>query len=266
MTMTARAPDRLLLINPNTSEGVTQRLHAALLSQWGEFGRLAAPGQAPVAAPTVTAVTASFGAPYISCEASHAVAAHAVMQAWLEHRGPDPARQAVLIGCFGDPGLFALRERCPAPVTGLAEASFIEAARHGSFAVVTGGARWPAMLRRLAQSLGFGHVLRHIEAVAPTGAQLMADEGLAQEHLLRACRAAQAQGVQAIIIGGAGLTGWAQRLQPLLQVPLIDSVHAGLRVLLQGQAPMPPSASPDLLPLTEMVHPRPGLGRPPGQG
>lgn len=262
MTMTDRAPDRLLLINPNTSEAVTQRLKEALLSQWARLQPPAPPGTLPPPA-TLTAVTAPFGAPYIACEASHAVSAHAVMQAWLSHGDPDPSRQAVLIGCFGDPGLFALRERCPAPVTGLAEASFIEAARHGSFAVVTGGTRWPAMLRRLAHSLGFGDGLRHIEAVAPTGAQLMADEALAHEHLLRACRAAQAQGAGAIIIGGAGLTGWAQRLQPLLQVPLIDSVHAGLRVLLQGQAPMPPSAAPDLQPLTELVHSGPKLGRDP---
>lgn len=60
----------------------------------------------------------------------------------------------MLIGCFGDPGLLALRESSPVPVTGLAEAAFIEASRHGRFAIVTGGARWGPMLQRLAQALG----------------------------------------------------------------------------------------------------------------
>ncbi|WP_010106824.1 aspartate/glutamate racemase family protein, partial [Verminephrobacter aporrectodeae] len=119
---------------------------------------------------------ARFGAPYIACEASYAVAAHTALDAWA-HALAQPRQQpdAVLIGCFGDPGLMALRESSPAPVTGLAEASFIEAARHGRYAIVTGGARWAPMLHRLAQALGQAQALAGIHTVAPTGAQLAAD-------------------------------------------------------------------------------------------
>jgi Asp/Glu/hydantoin racemase len=143
----------------------------------------------------------------------------------------------VLIGCFGDPGLFALRESSACPVTGLAEASFTEASRHGGFAIVTGGERWQPMLRRLAVSLGHGERLRHIETVAPTGAQLQADPEGALRHLAEACRAAARPGVAAIIVGGAGLAGYAQRLQPRVDLPLIDSTHAGLKALLERTAP-----------------------------
>lgn len=211
---------RLLLVNPNTTAAVTERLVAHL-------------APAVPAGVELEARTASFGAHYIDSEVSHAVAAHAVVQAWQsasqDHTAPIAG---VLIGCFGDPGLFALREACACPVTGLAEAAFIEAAQIGDFAIVTGGVRWGPMLQRLAHNLGYGAALRHIETVAPSGAALLADPALAQAHLSMACEAAARSGAKAIIIGGAGLAGWAERLQPQCPLPLIDSVQAGLRVLL----------------------------------
>lgn len=208
----------LLVINPNTTASVT-----ALLLQHAQ----AAAGPAVA----VQALTARFGAPYIACEASHAVAAHAALDAWAAARaagGPTPC--AVLIGCFGDPGLWALRERSGAPVTGLAEAAFVEAARHGRFAVVTGGARWPPMLQRLAHALGHADALAGVLAVAPTGVQMAADPVAAVALLAAACHRAVAEtGARAVIVGGAGLAGLAARLQPQVAVPLIDSVHAGVR-------------------------------------
>jgi len=148
----------------------------------------------------------------------------------------------VLIGCFGDPGLFALREVSGCPVTGLAEASFILAAQHGPFAIVTGGERWKPMLQRLAQSLGFGDLLRHIETVAPSGAALQADPEMALRCLGQACERAAQAGVQSVIHGGAGLAGYAQALQARSPLPLIDSALAGLEVMLQERAPAAPHA------------------------
>lgn len=218
---------RLLLINPNTSARTTERLVSVLAPLLPVGWKL-------------EARTATLGARYIACEASHAVAAHAVLQEWAEQSAHErEALAGVLIGCFGDPGLFALRESSACTVTGLAEASFILAARHGPFAIVTGGERWAPMLRRLAGSLGYGDALRHIETVAPTGAMLQADEELALRTLGDACRAAAGTGVRSIIIGGAGLAGYAERLQAQSPLPLIDSARAGLEVMLQGLAPPP---------------------------
>jgi Asp/Glu/hydantoin racemase len=124
------------------------------------------------------------------------------------------------------------------PVTGLAEASFITAARHGRFAIVTGGARWGPMLQRLAQALGHAHMLAGIHTVAPTGAQLAADPVAAQALLAQACRDAVRQtGAEAVILGGAGLAGMAAAVQPVVPVPVIDSVVAGAQWALYGAAP-----------------------------
>jgi Asp/Glu/hydantoin racemase len=228
--MDTTAPRRYLLINPNTNSLTTQRLQDVL--------------QPLVPAGVQLLVqTARFGAPYIACEASHAVAAHACLDVWTTHRGtPEQPLNGVLIGCFGDPGLFALREVSGCPVTGLAEASFIRAAALGPFAIVTGGERWKPMLQRLAKGLGYGEQLRHIETVAPTGAQLLADPEMAIQCLTQACQNAAQQGVASIILGGAGLAGYARLLQAHCPLPLIDSTQAGWEVLLQQQAPAAPTS------------------------
>ena len=220
---------QLLVINPNTSSSVTTLLQQHVQSAAGSHV-------------TVRSVTARFGAPYISDEASYAVAAHATLDAWAAALNtPEGQPDAVLIGCFGDPGLQALRESSPVPVTGLAEAAFIEAARHGRFAVVTGGERWAPILQRLAQSLGHAQALAGIHTVAPTGAQLAADPVAARQLLAEACSNAVRQlGVQTVILGGAGLAGMAAQIQPFVNVPIVDSVIAGATWALRN-APLPPS-------------------------
>ena len=217
---------QLLVINPNTSASVTALLQHHVQAAAG--GTVA-----------VSTRTARFGAPYISCEASFAVAAHAMLDAWAAALSePAPPPDAVLIGCFGDPGLLALRESSPVPVTGLAEASFIEAARHGRFAIVTGGARWGPMLQRLAQALGHAPQLAGIHTVAPTGAQLAADPTAARALLAQACReVASRLEVQSVILGGAGLAGMAAVIQSQVDVPVIDSVIAGTNWALRSHAP-----------------------------
>lgn len=216
---------RILIINPNTNAQTTERLQLTLQAHQTQDIEL-------------IFRTASFGANYIACEASHAVAAHACLDAWMRHcnEHPEPL-DGVLIACFGDPGLFALREVSACPVTGLAEASFIQAAQHGPFAIVTGGERWKAMLIRLAQSLGYADRLLHIETVVPSGAQLQADPAMAAQCLSQACTRAAQSGARSIILGGAGLAGYAQSLQTAVQLPLIDSAIAGLQVLTQHLAP-----------------------------
>ncbi len=218
---------QLLVINPNTSDSVSALLQRHAQAAAGPQVR-------------VRTCTARFGAPYIACEASYAVAGHAVLDAWATALAEDvPAPDAVLIGCFGDPGLLALQDSSAAPVTGLAEAAFIEAAACGRFAVVTGGERWKPILLRLAHSLGHSAALTDVHTVAPTGAQLAQDPAAAVALLAEACRrAVEIDGADAVILGGAGLAGMAAAVAHAVNVPVIDSVLAGTRqaLLRIGQA------------------------------
>ena len=219
---------RLLIINPNTTAAITSLLGA-------HARQVAGPEM------QIDAVTARFGAPYIACEATYAVAGHAVLDAWAcaLAAGSTPP-DAVLIGCFGDPGLLALRESSRAPVTGLAEAAFVEAASHGPFAIVTGGKRWKPMLERLAHQLGYGQLLQGIHTVVPTGAELAQNPIEARRLLTAACQQAVKDfQAKAVILGGAGLAGMAAAIQSDVDVPVIDSVLAGIRQALLKMAQKP---------------------------
>lgn len=207
---------RILVINPNTTAAVTELVLA-------RCREVASPGTELVGA------TGAFGAAYIASEAAFAIAGHAALQAYAEH-GADC--DAVLLACFGDPGLFALREIAPVPVVALADASMASAAARGRFAIVTGGTRWGPMLERLAAQLGHADQLARVHTVAPTGGQIAADPDGAIALLADACEeAARAPGVASVILGGAGLAGLAARVQPRVGVPVLDSVVEGMRAV-----------------------------------
>jgi Asp/Glu/hydantoin racemase len=210
---------QLLVVNPNTSAAVSARLLRYVAEA--------------VAGSDVSlrVATAGFGASYISDEPSFAIAAHAALDAVArDHEAHGPA-DAVLLGCFGDPGIEALRVLTGRPVVGLAESSLRDAARFGRFAVVTGGTAWKPMLERIARALGWGEQLARVEVLPASGAQLALDPERTVRELTEACRRA-AVGVDAVVLGGAGLAGLAPRIAPALAVPLIDSVTAGSLALL----------------------------------
>lgn len=205
---------KVLAINPNTSADVTARVEAAL--------RAVAPRT------EWRMATGAFGARYITSEAAFAVAAHAALDAWARHaEGVD----GVLLACFGDPGLFALREQSAAPVVGLAEASMLAASERAKrFSIVTGGARWVPMLERLAGALGYASSLASVRTTTLTGGQAAADPEAAAQALAQACREARdADGAAAVILGGAGFAGLGERVSALAGFPVIDSVLAGAR-------------------------------------
>jgi Asp/Glu/hydantoin racemase len=213
---------KLLVVNPNTSASVTALLLRRIVAAVGK-------------AAEVEAITAPFGAAYIASEASYVVAAHAALDACSAHVAARGRPDAIVVGCFGDPGVFALREALGVPAIGLAEAAMREAAAHGRHAIVTGGAAWGPMLERLARALGLADALARIETIAATGAELAADRERAVAKLAEACADA-ATGVDAVILGGAALAGMGEaietRLGDRLRVPLIDSVDAAARAAL----------------------------------
>ncbi len=203
----------LLVLNPNTTEEITGRMVA--------FGQAFAP-------PGVRLIgrNGRFGARYISDRPSFAVAAHAALDAFAAY---GEEADAVLIACFGDPGLLAMRELAGVPVGGMAEAAFAAAAQGGRrFSIVTGGVRWRPMLGELARDLGYGDSLAGIETLTLTGGQIAADPDGAIGALAEAAQnCVRTHGADVVILGGAGLVGLAEKVRPFVDRPVICSVSAG---------------------------------------
>ena len=241
---------RLLLINPNTSQAVTETVARA--------ARAVLP-----AGVELVPVTGRFGARYIASRAAAAIAGHAALDALAAHvDGCD----AVLLACFGDPGLLALKELSPVPVVGMAEASCHLACTIGQrFAIVTGGERWPAMLEEFVAARGLTSRLAGIRALAPTGDVLTRDLEAGIAKLAEACRLTVEQdGADVVILGGAALAGLAARVGEAARVPVICSLESGIRLTLAAAALRPEKAGVGSLaipPTIESVGLSEALGR-----
>src|ERR1700712_4352174 len=162
---------RILLINPNASESVTDLVA-------GHVRRIAE-GDAEF-----VPVTARFGARYIASRAALAVAGHASLDCLAEHAdGCD----AVYLACFGDPGLAALQEVAPVPVVGMVEASCraaVEGARR--FSIVTGGALWRPILNEIVATLSHSAYFAGVRPIAQTGGEIARDPEAALTYLASA--------------------------------------------------------------------------------
>jgi allantoin racemase len=209
---------RLLMINPNTTTAMTDKVRvlaeATLPPDW-----------------RLSAVNGRFGPRYIASRMTFAIASHAAIDAFAAH-GMDC--DMVLLACFGDPGLDAIREASRVPVIGLVEASVAEASADGRrYSIVTGGALWGPMLRESLQARGLLDNLASIRTVAPDGGMIARDPDGAAQLLADTCAACiKEDGADAVILGGVGLIGLAERIAPLVSAPVICSVMAGMRAVL----------------------------------
>ncbi|HEY6133211.1 MAG TPA: aspartate/glutamate racemase family protein [Rubrivivax sp.] len=213
---------RCLVINPNTTTSVTEGVVRACQ---GAFPSVQWQG-----------VSVRFGAPYIADEIGYAVASHAVLDA---HEAFFDGHDAVLVACFGDPGLLALRELAGVPVIGLAQASLIAAGRRGRFAIVTGGHAWAPMLMRFARAHELDDRLADIQTIDLTGAQIAANPDAALDALAAAASRGVDAGAECILLGGAALCGLAGRLQPRVGVPVLDNVLLAAQAVVDAPVAAP---------------------------
>ena len=92
---------KLLVVNPNISTGVTELIRAEALRSASEGTE-------------ITTLTAQFGVAYIETRFEAMIGAYATAEQVAANLGD---HDAVIVAAFGDPGLLALREVLPVPVT-----------------------------------------------------------------------------------------------------------------------------------------------------
>jgi len=205
---------RLLLVNPNTSTAMTEGIAAAARA-------VAAPGT------TVLAVQPGFGPRSIEGHFDEAIAAAGVAEAVARA----PAHDAVVLACFGDPGLDAAREATRAPVLGIAEAAFHAAAMLATgFSVVTTMTRTCVIAERLVLRYGFEHACRGIHGtdIPVLDLEHCGEATVAQiEAAAREALARDRSG--AIVLGCAGMAALCGTLQQRLGVPVIDGVAVAVK-------------------------------------
>ena len=181
---------------------------------------------------TVRGITATQGAAVIDSRASFAAAAAALPALVAAHQPTG----GVLLACFGDPALEALRRAlAPQPVVGLAEAAVSAARAAGRrFAIITAGPAWVGMLTERVADFGAANALTGVYALPVNGRELAAEPERFRGLLRDAAREAEQAGAQALILGGAAFAGLAGLVETSL--PVIDAIDAATAALLQRLA------------------------------
>lgn len=208
---------RLLVINPNSSSGVTRHIGAA--------ARLAAlPGDEIV-------VTQADGAPPLIVDERDARLAEQAVVDTVLARGN--GFDGIIVASFGDTGAEALRRIVDCPVVGIGHASLLTAsALGGPFAVISfAPAVVPSMQRPVA---GYG-MQEWLAGIHVIDLPLPEDPGEIQsaveKPLLERCREVSARGdCRSIVLGGGPLAGLAMRLAPSLSMPVIDATAAAVQL------------------------------------
>lgn len=207
---------RLLVINPNTSQGITDRIARAAQSA-------ARPGD------QVRTLSAAFGPELIVTPEDGAQAALGVIET-IKSQADLP--DAIVLASFGDTGAKDVRALWPnIPVIGIAEAAFETVRRtKGPFAIVTFAPEVAPPLRDKAVEHGVGdqliRVAAHPEALQGDPADVA--DALFTE-LRDLCQSCERDGATLIVMGGGPLAGLAARIAPFCSVPIIDGTVEAIR-------------------------------------
>jgi len=204
----------LLLINPNTSQSVSDLIEA-------EARRAAAPQT------RVSVLTAPFGVAYIETRFESLIGAYAAATLAAEHW---EQHDAIVVAAFGDPGIEGLREAFDIPVIGMTEAALMSACLLGKrFSIVAISRRITAWYRECVQANGLLDRLASIRCLD----QPLQDIGRVQddhgERLKALCLSAvDDDGADVIVIAGAPLAGLARSMKSEIPVPMVDGVSSAV--------------------------------------
>ncbi|MET0430095.1 MAG: aspartate/glutamate racemase family protein [Microvirga sp.] len=202
---------RLLVINANTSQGVTDLCCRAARM-------VAAPGT------EIVGLTAEYGARIIENRAQNVVGAHAVLD-MLGRNASDA--DAALIAVSYDTGLKAAQEMVPFPVLGMTQAALLTASLRGDrLGMLTFGT--PHIYRELAVQYGMADRIAAIRTLPVEPGDAYANPSAVIDAVKAAGEAlVSADGADSIVLCGAALAGMSLRLTPHFRVPVIDGIVTG---------------------------------------
>lgn len=206
---------RILVLNSNTSDIVTEKLAAAARAT-------ASPGT------EIVAVTGTFGARVIGTRAEHAIGEHSTIALVARHAA---GCDAVVIGVSYDTGLRGARELADVPVVGMTEAGLLTACMlGGSIGIVTFGRRVLPLYKELVAGYGLASRIagwRVLESAAPY--QRGAHPELDREIVAAAGDLIEREGAEVILLTGAVMAGVPARLQKDVAVPMVDCLVCAIR-------------------------------------
>lgn len=208
-------PDRILVINPNSSTRVTDAIDQALspLRQ-----------HSPFSIEVIDLPTAPKG---VALQSDADTAAPLVQAAILAH----PAT-AYAVACFSDPGVLGARENAPTtPIRGIGESAILHALTRGDkFGIIALSHKSILRQRRLVRTMGLGERYTGSFPVETSA------EGATDASLLGRMKDAAHQlrimGADTLIMGCAGMAHFQKELEKHSGCPVIEPTKAAVALLI----------------------------------
>ncbi len=207
-----RANMKILLINPNT----TQRITDALVAQ---------AQKAVGASAQVIGLTAQTGPAIIRGAADNVVAERSMLEmATSQYAGYD----AVVLGVSMDTALQTVRAKLPIPVVGMTEGGLFTACLLGQrLGCLTLGSHMAPLYEQLSANYGLANRIAKGHAPAIAAAYEIGPNPEVTDLLVRECDVLiDDHQADVIVLCAAVLTGYAAWLAPRLRVPVIDAIQA----------------------------------------
>lgn len=219
---------RIVVLNPNSTEAVTEGIDAALHSLRLDGG------------PSIECATLAEGPPGIESDA-HVQAVAAPVARFVASR--EAGADAFIIACFSDPGLDEARSATRRPVLGMAACGVLTATALGSrFGVVS--ILEQAIPRHLHyyDALGVGSRLAGDRAVG-IGVTGLGEESRTLDRMTATGRALRDEdGADVLVLGCAGMARYRGRLEDSLGIPVVDPVLAAAGMAISVLAARGPAA------------------------
>ena len=207
---------KLLIINPNTSETMTEDIRRTILMVKNKEI-------------DIEVIHSDFGAESLESFYDYTLASFGMIRCLKKHVKD---YDGILIACFGDPGLYTIEEISDCPVVGIAEASMGIANLLGAkFSILAASEKASPMMDYLVA--GYGMQDRSAGTVAINMSVLDVEQNKEEaiEKLVNAGRIAKNRGAEVLILGCAGMTGISESVEKRLGIRVLDPVFIGYSVL-----------------------------------
>lgn len=207
-------PDRILVINPNSTDAVTRAIDDAMAP-------LRIPG-----GPAVDCITLREGPPAVESQLD---ADSVILPLCRLIRAAETDTAAFVIACFSDPGLFSARELTAKPVLGIAECGILTALTMGHrFGVISILARSVARHLRYIAAMG---VSARLAGDLPLGLGVL-ELGDARATLKRMIevghRLRDQHGADVLVMGCSGMAPYRATLEEAVQIPVVEPTQAAV--------------------------------------
>ncbi|HEV2545740.1 MAG TPA: aspartate/glutamate racemase family protein [Stellaceae bacterium] len=206
--------ERILVVNPNSTEAVTASIDEAMAP-------LRFPG-----GPEIACLTLAEGPPGVETQ-RHADSVIAPLCRLIAARNNEAS--AFVIACFSDPGLFSARETTRKPVLGIAECGILTALTLGHrFGIISILARSVPRHLRYVGAMGLSDRLA-ADLPIELGVVELADEGRTLERMIKVGRTLRdAHGADIAVMGCAGMARYRARVESAIGIPVVEPTQAAV--------------------------------------